>query len=500
MMRRGEQGRAFPRFIHAPEGLVEQSELFLEREDPAHSRVEHRHRHCALGDQARQVAPEGLALHFDVGPRCERAARGFLAVRRNPVRDELLNRAEIADDNAGEAPFLAQDIREQMAVGDAGHAIEGVEGRHEAAHAGRDGRLEWRQIGLAQRTLGEGSGRVVATRLNRPIRAEMLDAGRDGIVGIQPLALEAPDTRGADLGAQPGRFARPLRDSSPAWVTRHVQHRRIDPIDARGGSFPPGYPLRPLDRLEIEAGGLPQRDWENRPVAVQNIETEEKRDAEAGALDRRLLQLPRERHVIGVEDAAKLAPFERAGDVRRGVGTRDRAVARQQHELPYFLRDRHPREEVLDPRRGALGHVLGANLCGGGGRLLCRRRLCLRRECEGECHQRRGHAPDLTAMRHVVMPLAAVPGYAERFGQRVIGAKAFGASVFGASLSERAGAPEVRVGFGAAASTMAARNWLNVTSGALVLWREGRVRPSQNSGVAACLNAMTGSSPQPLPS
>ena len=80
-------------------------------------------------------------------PAQQRSRRGLAAVADDAVHHQLVDRAEVADDDAGKAPLLAQHAVQQRRIGDAGHAGIGVEGRHEAGHAARGRGPERRQIG-----------------------------------------------------------------------------------------------------------------------------------------------------------------------------------------------------------------------------------------------------------------------------------------------------------------------------------------------------------------
>ena len=65
--------------------------------------------------------------------------------------DQLLDAHVVGHDDAVEAPALPQDGREQLARGDAGHAVEVVVGVHDRADAGvPDGGLEREEEDVVQ--------------------------------------------------------------------------------------------------------------------------------------------------------------------------------------------------------------------------------------------------------------------------------------------------------------------------------------------------------------
>ena len=103
------------------------------------------------------------------------------AVGRDAVIDQFLHRAEIADDEAVEFPFLAQDFGQRKRVGRGGDAVERVERAHHRRRALRDGGVVGREINLTQGQLGHVDGVVFAARVGRAIGGEMFDARGDRV-------------------------------------------------------------------------------------------------------------------------------------------------------------------------------------------------------------------------------------------------------------------------------------------------------------------------------
>ena len=83
---------------------------------------------------------------------------------------------------------------------------------------------------------------------------------------------------------------------------------------------------RPLDRRQVPARRLAERDREDRPVAVDDVVAEDHRDLEPAVLDRELLRLARG---LGAGDVQHRADQALADLVVRGLlGARARRRAR----------------------------------------------------------------------------------------------------------------------------------------------------------------------------
>ena len=82
-----------------------------------------------------------------------------------------------------------------------------------------------------------------------------------------------------------GVLSRPFGDASPTCIARDVEHGRKGHGDAVSGGFRRGLAGRLFPQNRIERGSLGQWDGENRPVSVQNVESEEQRNAEPRFFD-----------------------------------------------------------------------------------------------------------------------------------------------------------------------------------------------------------------------
>ena len=97
-------------------GVVEEAEAALEREDAGHGGVDGVDGHEAAAQRLGEAAPVGERHHVDVDAGVQRQRGGLGGVGGDAVADELADGAVVAEDDAVEAPFLAQGAGEQRAA------------------------------------------------------------------------------------------------------------------------------------------------------------------------------------------------------------------------------------------------------------------------------------------------------------------------------------------------------------------------------------------------
>src|SRR5512145_985909 len=152
---------------------------------------------------------------------------------------------------------------------------------------------------IAQLTLGHLYRVVVAPGLGGPVADVVFGTSGDAARSPEPLSLEAAHHRGTEGTREVRVLATALRDPAPARIPTDVDHRSEGPVVAvrRGLGGSHRRPL--LDQLRVERRCESQRDRQHRPVAVDDVPTEDQRDPEARTLPRDLLQaipvLPRAR-------------------------------------------------------------------------------------------------------------------------------------------------------------------------------------------------------------
>ena len=232
-------------------------------------------------------------------------------------------------------------------LGAPGDAADGVERAHRGIRPGVDGRLEGRQVEVAQPLLGH-VGRVVLTAaLGLAVGGEVLDA-RDDLVGRRVVvALRGLDARRREDGAEVRVLAGGLGDAAPARLVGDVDHRAVDLLDADRRRLARGDRVVGGGHRRVEAARGAQRHREDRAVAVDRVVGEEDRDVQPRLLDRDVLEVVDLRRVGEAEDPAH---------ARLRVGVGDLPVG-QQLQLLELLADRHLAEQSIDL---ALDAAIGA--------------------------------------------------------------------------------------------------------------------------------------------
>ena len=121
----------------------------------------------------------------------------------------------------------------------------------------------------------------------------MLGSGRNAILGGKIGSLEAPRLGRRHLGCDPSVLPWTLDDASPAWIARHVEHRRKGQGDPVLRGLLGGDARRPLPQIRRELARFRQRHGKDRVVAMDHIEAHEQRNTETGFLDREALDSAR---------------------------------------------------------------------------------------------------------------------------------------------------------------------------------------------------------------
>ena len=105
-----------------------------------------------------------------------------------------------------------------------------------------------------------------------------------------------------------------------------------------------------LPERGVEGAGLGERDREDGAEAVDDVEPEEERDAEAALLDRDALRRAHSLPAPEVEEAADLARPQVGVDVAADLRAGDGEVGAEDGELADLLVERHPADEIRDLR------------------------------------------------------------------------------------------------------------------------------------------------------
>ena len=237
--------------------------------------------------------------------------------------------------------------REQERARRRGHVVHRVERAHDRAGPRVEGGLERGEVDRPQRPLREVGRVVVAAPLGGAVRDPVLGAGQEPrrVGVVRPL--EPPDARPGHRRGEVRVFPRGFGDPAPPRVSRHGQHRREGPPDPRGARLGRPDGRGPLHRRRVPTAGQPQRDREDRPIAVDHVEAVEERDLQPGLLDGDPLEAVRAAGPPDVHERADQAP---AGEVEMLLA-RPARVREPVNllELADLLLDRHPRQHGVDP-------------------------------------------------------------------------------------------------------------------------------------------------------
>ena len=204
--------------------------------------------------------------------------------------DEVPNGVGVAHDEALEAPRVAQHLGEQPAAARRRNPVEVHVGGHHVAGAGVDRRLERREVHVPELGVGEVDLVVVAPTERGAVAGEVLRTGDDAVRRTQLVALEAAHLGDGHGGAEVRVFAGALDDPTPTWIAGDVDHRRERPMDADRTRLTGGDRLATLDRLGIPRRRHRDRHRKDRAQPVDDVETEQHRDAETVAFDREPLE------------------------------------------------------------------------------------------------------------------------------------------------------------------------------------------------------------------
>ncbi len=391
-------------------GVFEQPGVELELENTAHRLVDLRLANPALADQLGQQRIGLRVGGLEVDGRVERADRRVAEIVEQLVpRHQLADREIVAEHHALEAPFLAQHVVEQPAIGMARDAVDlVVRGHHRHHRQLGHGALERREEDFAQRAFGDGGGADIGAALGLAVPGHVLERHIDLVLGErQRGALEAADRCEAHLADQIGVLAIGLLDPAPARIARDVDHRGEREVRAACAHLARGDREDLLLKLGIPRAGERDRLREagraGGDITVQRLLVHDQGDAEPGLLDRPFLR--------GVDVARGIlgTAIDGSGGGTRGGALGDRAAVIRARDLAEaigevlarllrvefafgrldllllqpdrdhlldLLLQRHPLEQIFDPRVDRLRGVLVERLVGAGA-------LGVRDECGG---------------------------------------------------------------------------------------------------------------------
>ncbi len=253
---------------------------------------------------------------LDVDARRQRQRARLAGRGRDAVHDlHERDRPVVRDDDALEAPLVAQHAGQQPRVGRDRQPVDVAVGVHDRARAALpDRHLERREQHVAQRARADRDRRVVAGRLRRGVAHEVLQR-RDDAARLQPAHVRA-----ADHADEVGILAERLLDAPPAVVAHDVEHGREALVDADRVHALPDRARHALDEIGVEGRRPRQRGREDGGVeggeAGQALVVRDRRHAEPRARDQVLL--PRGERARTLDRIHRRGP-ERAREVAEPV-------------------------------------------------------------------------------------------------------------------------------------------------------------------------------------
>ncbi len=172
------------------------------------------------------------------------------------------------------------------------------------------------------------------------------------------MPLKSPHAGTRHDRAQIGVFARAFDDAAPAGIAGDVHHRREGPSDAGRPRFSGRDAGGPFDGHGIPTARFRKRHGEDRPIAVQDIEAEKKRDLQSRLLDGDPLQFVHAARSPHVEERAhEPTPHE----VEMIGAIRAIHIAIEHLKLPELLFERHLPEQGVNLALDLIGGRRGGN-------------------------------------------------------------------------------------------------------------------------------------------
>lgn len=232
-----------------------------------------------------------------------------------------------------------------------------VEGAHHRRGTGLHPHFERRKRRIPQRLRGDLGVVVIAAAVGIGVAHEMFQTGGDRTVRRQVVALIALHRGGTHHSVQVGVLAVTFGHAAPAGVARHIDHRREGPVHARQPRLTRRDAARLPDQRLVPRAGLPQRNGEDRAIAVDHVEAAQDRNPEPRLLDGLALNpVVIRRTGTAVEQRAD----HRAHGLRLALDVVDVHVLSigPLSDLHHLLFERHASQQVLhavfDSRRGVL--------------------------------------------------------------------------------------------------------------------------------------------------
>ena len=223
------------------------------------------------------------------------------------MADHLVYSGIVSDDEAFEAPLVAEDVLHEVLVGMGGNAVKLVERRHYAKGTGVNSGLVRREVELAKPALAHVNRIVVAAGLGGAVSGKVLHACQKGVVCRQVIALVATHHCRSDEAAKVRILSGALADASPAGFHGDVAHGTIGPLETCGRGFLGSNLGALFNGLDIPGGAHAKIYGEYRAESVNDVITKQDGNSKAAFLHSDALDFTGEVGGVGVEKVAAAA-------------------------------------------------------------------------------------------------------------------------------------------------------------------------------------------------
>ena len=157
------------------------------------------------------------------------------------------------------------------------------------------------------------------------------------------VPLKALHHGGAEDTSKIGIFTQAFSNTPPTCIARYVDHWREGPVNTRSCRFERRNARAVSHNIGVETRGLSQWNWHNGPEAVDNVATNNQRNAEAAFFNGNPLQLIDDLDIGYVEYGTDFASTQRSAEVIRCVAVTRIELA----HLANLLCKRHLLEQRL---------------------------------------------------------------------------------------------------------------------------------------------------------
>ena len=288
----------------------EQAELELRAKDAANGGVDRREGQPTRRDRFAQWRAEAVgAGQLDVEPGVDRYRGGLDRIGGDPVKVGELPYGEVVRDHAAlEAPFVAQDRGQEVAIGEARDPVDLlIHVHHRAGTAVAHNGFERPQVDVSQLALADVRGRPVETALRCAVTDEVLGRGDDARRAV--CCLQAADEGDPHRGHEVWVLAERLLGAPPARVAAHVEHGREALVGAHGPHLLANRVAERRGERRVprarQADGLREDRRLSRHQPAADLLVHDGRDAEPGPRGEVLLDRVGERRGFSGCEAAR---------------------------------------------------------------------------------------------------------------------------------------------------------------------------------------------------